>query len=470
MHKSWRWNVVVGGCLVCCVLAGCAVDPVEPQVQVSETQQAFAPDEEVNGRTLVGAAFEDARFLPPGFTEYFNVSTVVGKPEVEVVTFVGGASLVPLRGLQLKGMVLSSGDMHLKIVGIRPDGNITHYTLEAAKGDQPYAPLCANAIPLYGTIDRTGAHLPTEKRVTFVCDDGDGAAGAKCARFGYPAGRPGSPLWGAHQACMQMLEADYCGIGIPNTRTGTRIEFYDDVGVNQVPLDLRVPMMDITTWPPGPNEYYFEAAFRGTHGPAACNARSRWPLITSNCVAAIPDCPIATNTLISNPWNATLLVASKFNQLLLHRWRSNGGNGADRVTTVSGYHNANDAEERPPWPGYAYAATEGVLLRVPPAIVPQAGITAVSVYRRGASDMFVAKSDDAQFSASVYTRVVQEGYVYNSPADVLNPQALRLYQHSESHDLLSSTADPDGLHREGYEPYPDEDSNLIGFVAGLPGQ
>lgn len=471
MHESRRCNVVAGGLLVSAVLGGCAVERVEPEV-VSETQQGLM-DEEVNGRTLVGEAFEQPRFLPAGATEYFSVSTL-GIGGLEMVAFVGGGSLVPLRGRELRGTVLSSGDMHLKIVSIRPDGTITHYALDAAKGDEDYARVCDDAVPLYGTIDRTGAHLPTANRVTFVCNDGDGAAGGKCARFGYPAGRPGSSLWGVHQACMEMLEADYCGVGIPNTRTGTSIEFYDNNGVHQVPSGLRVPIMDIAMWPPDAGEYYFEAAFRGVHGPAACNSRSRWPLITSSssCVAALPDCPIATDNLISNPWNATLLVASQFNQLLMHRWRSDGGTGDDRVTTVRGYYHPNDAQIQAPWSGYAYGDTEGVLLRVPPTIVLKGTITAVSMFRRGLNDRFVAKTMDSRFRVSPFAWVVEEGYVYDDPSDALNPQALRLYQNRDTHDMLSSTADPAALAGEGYDPYVDQNGsgNLIGFISGLPGQ
>jgi hypothetical protein len=448
------------------------VDPVEPpRPQVSETQQGIV-DEEVNGRTLVGEVFEQPRFLPAGATEYFSVSTL-GIGDVPVVVFVGGASLVPLGGRPLKGMVLSSGDMHLKIASIQLDGDITHYALDAAKGGEDYARVCDNAIPLYGTIDRTGAHLPTANRITFVCNDANGAAGGKCARFGYPAGRPGSSLWGVHQACMQMLLADVCGEGIPQTRTGTSIEFYDNNGVHQVPPGLRVPMMDIATWPPERGEYYFEAAFRAVHGPAACNSRSRWPLLTtsSSCVAALPDCPLATDTLTTNPWNATLLVASQFNQLLMHRWRSDGGTGDDRVTTVRGYYHPNDSQVQAPWPGYAYGDTEGVLLRVPPTIVLKGTVTPVSVFRRGANDRFVAKTTDARFHVSPFAWLIEEGFVYDDPSDALNPRALRLYQNRDTHDMLSSTSDPDALKGEGYDPYLDDaGSNLIGFISGLPGQ
>jgi hypothetical protein len=207
------------------------------------------------------------------------------------------------------------------------------------------------------------------------------------------------------------------------------------------------------------------------HVPAACNSRMRWPLITDSCATALPDCPIATDTLISNPWNATLLVSSKFNQLMMHRWQSNFGTGEDFVTTVRGYYHPNDTQVQSPWDGYVHIAIEGVLLRVRPTIVPKGGLNAVSVFRRGENDRFVAKTDVSGFSAWPFSWVISEGYVYKDASDVLNPQALRLYQNSVTHDMLSSTADPDMLHGYHYDPYLDSaGSNLIGFISGLPGQ
>ncbi|HSR96803.1 MAG TPA: ADYC domain-containing protein [Kofleriaceae bacterium] len=461
--------------MIGCVLAGCAVDGVEPEVQVSEVHQGLY-DEEYNGPSIVGPAFETPLFIPDGATEYFSVGTIGTRDEnagtvIGTVELTGGASLKSGRFKDLTGVVLSSGtvpaasDVHLRIVGVRPDGDATHYVLDAADGTGPYSRVCNNAIPLYGVVDRAGAHLARSNRLTFSCEEG---AVSKCTRFGYPAGLPGSRFWGVHQACLQMLPANYCAVADSNTRPGTSIAFYDTAGVYPVPAGLQIPIMDIASWPPNASDYYFEAAFKPVHTPAACNTRSRWPLITSSCVAALPDCPIATDTLTSNPWNATLLVGSKFNQLLLHRWRSNDGTGRDRVSTVRGYHNPNDVQERPPWPGYAYGGTDGVLLRIPPTSVPPGGIVAVSMFRGASNDMFVARSDDARFNGGPYTDVGQEGYVYLSPADVPNPRALRLYRNPTTGDVSSSTLTADEVADSGYLPAPDATgSNLVGFIAGV---
>src|SRR5262249_15574055 len=156
---------------------------------------------------------------------------------------------------------------------------VTHYTLDYQTGSGPYAPLCDDAIPLTGVIDTTGAHLASPSRLTFACSDG---AAHKCARFGYPGGRSRSALLGVHPACMQMVTADDCANGLPNTRVGTSIEFYDNAGVHQITAGTRIPTMTVATWPPNTTDYYFEAAFQASHTVAVCTGKKRWPLITNS--------------------------------------------------------------------------------------------------------------------------------------------------------------------------------------------
>jgi hypothetical protein len=168
-----------------------------------------------------------------------------------------------------------------------------------------------------------------------------------------------------------------------------------------------------------------------------------------------------------DPGGAVLFVASRYNQLHLDHWRSNFGTGDDRVATVRGYYHGG-AVGKPPWPGYAYEGTDGMLLRIPPT---SAGTTVpVSLFQRttkaGAIDYFVARSNDPRFSGTPYTNLGEEGHVYLNPADVLNPQALRLYKHKLTGDFTSTTA---AVADPSYEPAPDPKtgSNLIGFIAGL---
>lgn len=496
MDNLRRCNAAMGGLSILGFVAGCvvggeAVD--EPGPHLGEVHQAVGGggfDEEANGRSIVGAAFETATYLPAGATEYFSVGTTGNRGLIrvtETIMFTGGASLRPTPTAptnpnpnpSLVGLILSSGDVRLKITSVLPDGAITHYGLDASVAGAPFKLACSDAIPLYGVIDRSsGAHLPpppgAPPRITFACNDGDGAAAGKCARFGYPAGIPGSEFWGVHQACMQMLRAEYCADGEAATRIGTSIRFYDNAGVYQVAAGTQLPLMTGASWPPSVDEYYFEAAFQPGHMRAVCSARARWPLLTDGCIAAIPDCGDTVDSLI-DPGDAVLFVSSKYNQLRLDRWRSEYGTGADRVSTVRGYYNNDVNNFMAPWEHYAHQeGSDGMLLRIPPTIVPLENLTPVSVFRgemsstNPTSDTFLARSDDPRFTAATsFTNLGQEGYVYKHSSDVLNPRALRLYRNRTTGDRTATTAAPADVAGQGYDPYPNLEDSFIGYIAGF---
>jgi hypothetical protein len=484
MDNLWRCSVV-GGLSILGFVAGCVVDVAptdEPGPHLSEVhQQIGGYDEEANGRFIVGEVFETAAYMPAGAPYYFNVGTTgtrAGSKVSEKIMFTGGASLKPSpANPNLVGLILSSGDVHLKITSVRPDGAITHYGLEVQHGTGPFTRACDDAIPLFGVVTRTGEHQPSpsaaDPRITFACKDG---GGAKCARFGYPAGLPGSEFWGVHQACVQMLRAEYCGDGVAATRIGTSIAYYDDAGVYQVPPGTQLPIMTAANWPPGVDEYYFEAAFQPGHKPAVCSARARWPLLTDSCIAALPDCGETVDDLI-DPRGAVLFVASKYNQLRLDRWGSNQGDGPDRVSTVRGYFNNDSNNFKAPWDGYAHGGTNGVLLRVRPTSVPLDRLTAVSLFRGDMnnttfppSDTFLARSDDPQYTLTTdFADLGQEGYVYKYSSDVPDPQTLRFYRHNTTGDRTATTREPGEMASDGYLPYPNFADSLIGYIAGIPG-
>lgn len=90
----------------------------------------------------------------------------------------------------------------------------------------PDATGAAQALPLDGRWDATGAHVEVGATISLGCTSG---ALAKCVRWGY---RPwetvkGTALADYHQACTRMARADYCGTGEPWTVPGTPIDIYD---------------------------------------------------------------------------------------------------------------------------------------------------------------------------------------------------------------------------------------------------
>ncbi|HKQ28227.1 MAG TPA: ADYC domain-containing protein [Burkholderiales bacterium] len=156
------------------------------------------------------------------------------------------------------------------------------------------------AIALAGYYDETNTAHPDPKRVTFACTRG---VMAKCYRWGY---RPwlGREMADAHQACIRMAMADYCGDGRSWTRDATLIQRWDLLSPPVQPkTELRATMS-------------FEAAW--TPLGAACLARPRWQGLVEDfrperCARKIPVCPSEQEAL-REP-GAILLNASGHNVL-----------------------------------------------------------------------------------------------------------------------------------------------------------
>jgi ADYC domain-containing protein len=458
------------------LVAGCAGSASGTE-QLGDAQGAIGgagsgdlPDHEHNGRFVVGETLEAEQYSPASAPTFFYVTAggTRGRFE-ETVSLSGPASLRshggdgdfsgldPLfNGIVLNGPIGS--DMRVKLTIFGGTAAVTHYSLDIQQGSGTFDRLCDDAIPLSGTFTHGGQHLVAPGYLTFACSDG---SAYKCTVFGYPAGLPGGPLWSVHQACVEMVNANYCAQpwGI-STRVGTSIAFYDTAGVYPLPQGLQLPTMTVATWPPDTEDYYFEAAFAAGYTHALCVGHARWPVLADPCFTAIPDCPSGTADSLVNPGGAVLLVASKYNQLRLERWQL----GTDRVSTVRGYYNG-DGQQKPPLPGYVYLGNDGVLLRVPPTSVPDTALYHITLYRRGASDYFLARSDDPRFQAAPYTALGEEGMVFRaqSPTQSFNP--LRLFSNATTGDLVSTTVSPADMAQLGYTLM--ADNSLIGWIAPL---
>src|SRR5215475_11696026 len=86
MAKLPRFGVMGVGLLMMDVLVAC-VASAEPEIGVmgapltgsggdGDLNVGPGYDEELNGRSLVGSAFEAPAFLPSGATQYFSVGTI----------------------------------------------------------------------------------------------------------------------------------------------------------------------------------------------------------------------------------------------------------------------------------------------------------------------------------------------------------------------------------------------------------
>lgn len=436
--------------------------------------RAACQDEEPNGRYLLGAVLDAPPYTLDTATEFFNVLTIGQRKGVyQVVSLVGGASLrsVGTDGVytgadhRFNGLELASSDRRFTVLPtvVRGEPGVTYYRVDVRDAGGKVVNVCSEAVPLAGTVTRTGEHVATPGRLTLACLDG---AGGKCVRWAYaPTASNQSPVWGAHQACMQGVTADYCASGATSTRVGTMISFMDNVGINQVAPGQQILSLRLSDWPPNPFDYYFETAFPPGHQAATCIGKLRWPAITAACVNNIRDCGDAEIDDMIAVDGSVMFFASRYNQLRLERWRG----GADRVTTVRGYHDVN--QQKVPWLGYEHMGTDAILLRVPPLSVPASQLAEVSIFERPDSgDRVLARSNDPRFlgsSGSPPWSASWEGYVYTTR---YNPGLveLRLFRNNSTQDLVSTTMDVSAMQAAGYTPVGVGGAEIIGYVAPAP--
>lgn len=117
------------------------------------------------------------------------------------------------------------------------------------------------AFPLRGQWDEDG-HPVSDQGFTLTCADG---SLGKCVRWGYKPWKTlpdGTRLAEYHQACVRMVNANYCGDN-RTTRDGMLIDYWDDLGIATADPDPQ--RMGLT----------FEAAW-GPNG-AICVAHTRVP-------------------------------------------------------------------------------------------------------------------------------------------------------------------------------------------------
>jgi hypothetical protein len=176
----------------------------------------------------------------------------------ELVAQLGG---VTLRGMELAGALLSARVVDAtttpptvtyvehRIAAVQPEletrdltpaGRTFLYTVEKYDGAAgAWVPFCQVAdpdglhvaIPIAAVWDEHANRVASTTEFTFACTTG---AIGKCYRWGYrpwlSAGGDPEVMRNLHQACVRMARADYCGDGVPHTRTGTPIVIWDTVG------------------------------------------------------------------------------------------------------------------------------------------------------------------------------------------------------------------------------------------------
>ncbi len=241
-------------------MAGCAGGVAEeaPALRSAVAELASPNGRNLNGRNLNGRNLNTTELgqmlVSVDLAGTRLADEVVGGPRLEGSVFHGVSAGVPVSGqdflgARFTGNLGSGGTVALRIDGIEPgtgaDADVWVYRVSYLDaGEGLWKPACPaddgtalGAIPVLGRwdyregVEGGGAKITDAARFTFACE---GAAIAKCVRFGY---RPwattsdGQSLADHHQACTRMVRADFCGDGTSHTQDGSWVNLHDGVGV-----------------------------------------------------------------------------------------------------------------------------------------------------------------------------------------------------------------------------------------------
>lgn len=180
-------------------------------------------------------------------------SIAIAQPSVVRIEAIGTAFRVTLsdgtikQGTELVGTVLvfkfNGRLVRVRIAAITPDPRDKTGTilLHDFRVEPTGTPLCSPdsdgkqlGFPLSGRTTADGRFVAA-KADTFelVCTSG---AQGKCVRFGYhpwEIAADGKPMRAYYNACIRLMRADYCGDGRAWTRNGTKIDLWDDLGIQR---------------------------------------------------------------------------------------------------------------------------------------------------------------------------------------------------------------------------------------------
>jgi hypothetical protein len=256
------------------VVVGCGTSESEgvtsPELESVEAQLSAANGSNLNGSNLNGSNLNGSNLNGKELNRRLVSVNYAGARRVGMSTpldevWVEGSQLQGLLGAEeLSGtdfqQMLFTGNLEngstvtLRVdnvyEGSGADQDVWSYRVsykDAADGQ--WYPLCTkpggaptNAIALEHRWDYRqgvaggGSKVYDTTAFTFACE---GAALAKCVRFGYAPWRSvnGQSLADHHQACTRMVRADFCGDGTSYTQDGNWVNLYDSLSL-QVDTEL----------------------------------------------------------------------------------------------------------------------------------------------------------------------------------------------------------------------------------------
>jgi hypothetical protein len=469
-------------------LVGC-IEPREPTVFQSIANNGM----EEQGRFLLGTALD--AWAGSVDAEHYSTSTKGTNAAGRAVTLAitRGSILSAVGGEAIHNVVLTGGPaaapvkVRISVVEQEPPNlptlTLTKVQLEVQQGTAWVPGPCGTglAIPLAGVFRRDGLHVATINRLTFACHQ-EGVA-AKCADWGYPPGTDaGDQIWRTHQACTRMARADICSNGRSNTRNATRIWFFDTIAGNAIPdATEALVAQPITTWPPPPSTYYFEAFWRAGSEHVGCLSKLRWQAAMPGalCNGQLPDprlppgsdgvsdaCEGITIEDAIADRQAILFNKTQYSDLALGLWTAQlPDGGRDTTTTVRGFVGGGAIPTVHPFSEhvgeiYQPLRSEAFLLRVPPADRDPQEYVEVATFVDARGERVLARRSDPDFGpGSGYTFEFNEGYAFLEPQEGFRA-ALWIWHNPTTGDRVSLTSPVPPT--PGYQKV-----KLVGFITDL---
>lgn len=210
-------------------------------VNSSVTSGASSSSSAVRTNDLVSIRFESAAQNGQPLSDVrLRQSTLEAKSGSSSLS---GAQLI---GATFTGKLLDGMSVPLRIEDVQVSSGVSLYSVSILTDSGP-APLCGTsngtvvpAIALAGFWDKSASYVDESDAFTFGCVN---AAIGKCVLWGYKPWATATEcrnnscrtrkLQDWHLACVRLVRADYCGNGISHTRSGTRINVYDQLGIQQ---------------------------------------------------------------------------------------------------------------------------------------------------------------------------------------------------------------------------------------------
>jgi hypothetical protein len=317
---------------VCAATFGIALwacDVVEtPEVETSTTEQAGRQlqGRQLQGRQLQGRQLQGSQLQGMRLSDATLSGATLANVRVsrgELLADCGGTTLrgTALAGTHLRGQVQDGTTLvDFRITAVAPEssgndptgtGHTFLYTIEQWVDDtSSWEPACDAdddgrrvAIPVAAIWNEQGDRVESSSLFTFGCTTG---VIAKCYRWGY---RPwitgyGDSMVAMHQTCTRLARADYCGIGVPGTRDGTKINVWDRLP-SPGPIQRHGGgLLGLPLPPPG---MLFEAGWN-TNG-AVCLSTARWLLEDGIGIARLcPDRLVPPGLLLPTVCDAVTAV------------------------------------------------------------------------------------------------------------------------------------------------------------------